>query len=77
MMLTQPHQIEMIRLLTIIKAMELELKTGMKLCRINPWSVVRHSYGIKGTRVKVLEKFKAYAKEQHLAFGFPEEDWKY
>jgi hypothetical protein len=77
MMLTQPNQIEMFRLLTIIKAMELEQNTGMKLTRISPWSVAKNSYGIKGTRAKVLEKFKAYAKAKHLDFGFPPEDWKH
>lgn len=52
--------IQLFRLLSLKQAMAFEVKTGMKMCRINPFNIAREEFGIKARKkVDVLEQFTA------------------
>lgn len=47
-------QIPMFRLLTMKQAMKFELKTGIKMTRINVFSLVRNEFGIKARKKQAV-----------------------
>jgi len=65
--LTEPWQIDLFRMKTLAKGLELEIK-GMKMSRgRSAYSIVKEEYGLKGNRTTVLEKLNAlYEAEKEM-----------
>ena len=67
--LTGDH-IAAFRLRTLLRAMELEVKTGMTMTsrsKANPFKIVRQEYGIKArNKAAVLEEFRSMLAAQNL-----------
>lgn len=62
------EHIHLFRLKTLLRAMELEVKTGMKMCRVNPFNIVRSEFGIKARKkADVLAQFSALLSENGIA----------
>jgi len=54
--------VDLYRMLTLLKGLEFEIKTGMRLTAKAPtcYSIIKREYGFKGNKQKVLEQFEAY-----------------
>ena len=60
----EPEQIDMYHLLTLRKALELEMK-GLKVSRgRTAYSAIKHMFNIKGSRQKVLNIFNEIIEVQ-------------
>jgi len=57
--LTEPWQIDLFRIKTLAKGLELEIK-GMRMSRgRTAYSIIKEEFGLKGNRQTVLEKLNA------------------
>ena len=57
MILTDPDQIAVARMLTLRKGLQLEIK-GMRHSGRSCYSIIKRDFGLTGTRAQVLEKFE-------------------
>jgi len=57
MILETPDQIQMARMLTLRKGLQLEIK-GMRLSGRSCYSIIKRDFGLTGNRAKVLEQFE-------------------
>lgn len=57
MILTDPDQIAVARMLTLRKGLQLEIK-GMRHSGRSCYSIIKRDFGLTGTRAKVLEQFE-------------------
>jgi hypothetical protein len=55
--LTDPNQIEVARMLTLRKGLQLEIK-GMRLSGRSCYSIIKKEFDLTGTRAQVLEQFE-------------------
>ena len=55
--LDNPQQIEVARMLTLRKGLQLEIK-GMRLSGRSCYSIIKSDFGLTGTRARVLEQFE-------------------
>jgi len=63
MMLTEPNQIEIFRLLTLLQMLKLELR-GMTRSGRSAYTIIKEETGLKGSRQRVYEQFaKMLGKE--------------
>lgn len=57
--ITSPAAIEAFRLSTLIRALKLEVNTGMKASRIQPLKVAKRDYGIKArTKIDAIKELQ-------------------
>jgi hypothetical protein len=57
MILTDPDQIAVARMLTLRKGLQLEIK-GMRHSGRSCYSIIKRDFGLTGTRARVLEQFE-------------------
>jgi hypothetical protein len=57
MILTDPDQIAVARMLTLRKGLQLEIK-GMRHSGRSCYSIIKRDFGLTGTRAQVLEQFE-------------------
>ena len=55
--LDTPHQIEVARMLTLRKGLQLEIK-GMRMSGRSCYAIIKRDFGLTGNRAKVLEQFE-------------------
>ena len=76
MMLTEPNQIAVYRLMVLRAGLKLEIR-GLKISgRKSCYSIIRTEFGLKGDRASVLEQFDAVINHETAASGLtqPKDD---
>ena len=60
MLLTEPNEINAFRLLSLQKALKLELK-GLKISRgVSAYKIIKEEFNLKGNKQKVLDEYTSF-----------------